>query len=704
VIDGVTSYGAGLQARLTKLDVANSSARKLRLGHYVALQEGDINNGIPNYTTVAAAGPIAAGTQALLTRYRWKNVETSQGQYDLTAIRRNLKQCGLSPAQNGAGVYMFIIIIVRTFDVCPYVTFTNPVGSGGGGTGVSGTLTAGTSLADGQYGFIFFNNHQNGANSDPQTTEIGNALDTRLVTVTGGVNVTWSGAVPAAAWTTATANKLSNSPVPTYLQGKVDPFVNATGNFNCGWQVRRWDTTAGGVTNRYAAMMTAIAEADAQDPAYPGVKIKDHPNLGGIGTQETANSVISATTTGYSQTGYTAGLKAESDAISTAFPSCRHLFLMNFMNGNTTTATDELTKVVGYIAQNGAILAGPDLVMAGAIVSPRCYPIYQKYHDGTATGQTVVGYTGCSIQNAEWTGIGPSDGIHPMETLFQWGNGNIALSNDNPPKPNPFINHPLDIYIWDWHTVANNAGENFSNAVGITTGSGGVMSNHPPPFGTLGLPVAMTTGSVTQTGTDYDVLSFGTGTGTTSDQWTAANLQVNGNVTVIAKFAGVTGTDLTNNPVMGIRIGDSSGVSARAVYVTNTTTLLRTRYRQSAGQALTNIIDTANQGWGVTKWVKINRTSDTWTFFYSNDGLNWTACGSVTLAMVPVVFIQLFAATSGTSSVTGHFQQVNVQQLAKINYTFVGLTTATPYDFTAVSRDIANNDSAVSATLTVTTS
>jgi chitodextrinase len=65
--------------------------------------------------------------------------------------------------------------------------------------------------------------------------------------------------------------------------------------------------------------------------------------------------------------------------------------------------------------------------------------------------------------------------------------------------------------------------------------------------------------------------------------------------------------------------------------------------------------------------------------------------------------VHLFAGTTSATPVTASFLQVNVQQLAKINYTFTGLTTATHYNFTAVARDIAGNDSDVSVALGVTT-
>lgn len=693
VIDGTSSFTPGLLQRLTKLDVANAGgARKLRLGHYVAISETNVANagGVPNPTHVWDTGPICNGVQGLVIRYRWKELETgaSGGTYLSTSgmarLRKELGQCSASAANGGTGVMLVAMLIVRDFTAPTAMSFTTNVKGQ-----VTGTISPG--VANGSYGGVFT---ETDTSTSPATVTdvIRNPVIVTASTGTGAgttATVTWTGALPTGATITinsADAIPATDNPMPTYLNDKASPFHSGVG-VGGGWQGWRWDST---VINRFDLLVKALGAADAQDPLYPGFTFDQHPNFAGFATQETSNG--STTDGGYSQAAYQSALIAESNSISNACPNSRHWFYFNFMNGNATTGTSALLAVAAAIWQNGALVGGPDLVTAGNIVTSRCYPNYKKYHDGTAGGaQTGAGYTFCGVQNAEWTGIPPSDGNHPMEQLAQWGMGSTTLFT----QPNPL---KLDCIVWDWHVPANGLNESFSNTMPT------VMVNHPAPFGTLSAPSGgLATGSVVQTNTDYSVTSFGTGINTTDDQWTAANNSVNGNVTVIVKLASLTGTDLTSNPTMGVCIRDASGPIARAVYLVATSTQLRSRYRISPSASVAPIIDIASQGWNVPKYLKITRVGDLFSFFYSIDTLTWTAVGTVTLHMVPIVYIQLFAGSTGTSAVTGTFQQVNVQQLSKINYTFTGLTTATTYHFTAVGRDLANNDSAASATLTVTT-
>ncbi len=102
-------------------------------------------------------------------------------------------------------------------------------------------------------------------------------------------------------------------------------------------------------------------------------------------------------------------------------------------------------------------------------------------------------------------------------------------------------------------------------------------------------------------------------------------------------------------------------------------------------------------------WLKINRTGDTFSFYYSNNGLAWTSLGSQALVLPTGCYAEIFAGSGVATTTTTTFEQVCIQNLAPPTYTFSGLSPSTTYSLTAKARDIALNESAASATLSVTT-
>ena len=717
VFDGSTSYGAGLLLRLTLANVANSGgSRKLKIGHYVALQETQTKSGIPNSTVVDPVGPISAGMVGLVCRYQWQVLETDAGgTYTLNKLRNELAQCSASPANGGFGVMLVAMVVVRTFATPTGVDYTGSAGGQNSLTIQSNDPLNHPTIATGDYGVVFISPQPN---PTPDIVEIKNPVHVVKAGIVGGVQqytATWTGNLTAHSFLAAdtTWMPVTGNPLPNYIASKCSPFTSGTVGLGGGWQTWRWDTTKDGISQRYNLLIKAIGQADALDPKYPGVTFDQHPNFAGIATQETSNG--STTEGNYSQDSYTAGLKAEGDAIGTWLPTCRQFFYFNFMNGSRTTGQTNLLSVIDWISQYGAVVGGPDLVTSGSIVTTNCYPNYEVYHNGTAGNtQKSPGYTFCSVQNAEWRGDPPSDGNHTMDDLWRYGVNGLSFSQvpvgsgkyvDSQGKSIIVPNHlRLDIIVWDWHTSTLDQ-QSFNPALSTNTG---VFLQRPPPFGDLPAPSggsAMTPGSISQNIADYTVTSYGSGVGSTDDQWAAARGSFNGNGTVICKFNGMSGSNLISTPVMGVCVRDGDGPQARGAYMVATSTQLRSRYRISAGGPITSVVDTNSQGWGVPKWIKITRDAsiNLFSFYYSLDGNTWIAVGTATVAWGSTAFVHLFAGTTSATPVTASFLQVNVQQLAKINYTFTGLTTATHYNFTAVARDIAGNDSDVSVALGVTT-
>jgi len=246
------------------------------------------------------------------------------------------------------------------------------------------------------------------------------------------------------------------SPAPAYLSAYV-----ASGS---GGQVMLWRWNMAVIQARWARLMAAF-----------GARYNGCPNLEGLVTQETANSVT-LTGTGYDSSVYLAALKAEHDAIQLYLPDHPHIAFQNFMNASTIAIGDKLLdEYAAYIQADGAVLAGPDLVRSGSVNS-RCYGRAVAYHFGgtTASGVTFTstGPTGQSVQHSEWSGAvgpGPTPIPETVDDLYDIGTGAIAGT--------PFTQH-CDYLFFDYSQSTNPNGENYNNAFVP------LAAAHPGPIGT----------------------------------------------------------------------------------------------------------------------------------------------------------------------------------------------------------------------------
>lgn len=408
-----------------------SSARRWTPGHYIAIADFQrvAAGGIPNPTVVSNAGPVSTGVKALVVRYDWNEIETSQNVFNWTRLDKEIGQCAT------LGVQLFPMIVVRNFTGSTNVTFT---GSVGGAT--SGTLSA--AVANVTYGMLFSNN------------------DVRIVTVTGGTHAAWSGAITAGSVTTAVMNPATNSPLPSYLWGYGQPFIAGVGTGSGGWQSWRWSPT---YLARYRVLVNAI-----------GTRYDANPNFGGIATQETStgssNGGVASTytldgfvgTDAYTSAGYIGAMKKETDYIATACPHARQLQYTNFISGvSNSQGTSLLLDLAIYGQTNGVIWGGPDLVtdLEPGQINTRCYTNYNKVHFGTG-GVLVPGPTFCSIQSAEWTGASPAQvGTVNLPDLYNYATSSFTYSTgrDHSPTAPSTQRSPLnlDIIVTDWHNTGS---------------------------------------------------------------------------------------------------------------------------------------------------------------------------------------------------------------------------------------------------------
>lgn len=470
-----------------------STTRRWTPGHYVAIADFQrvAAGGIPNPTVVSNAGPVSTGVKALVVRYDWNEIETSQNTFDWTRLNKEIAQCAT------LGVQLFPMIVVRNFAGSNVVGFTGALAGQ-----VTGTLTA--AVTNGSYGCLFAND------------------DVRIVTVTGGTHVTWSGALSAdpaihftasvggalsgtltaalangphtvlfsngqlrtvtvanstaASWTPALSagvvtagiltdgvtNLTSNSPLPQYLWNYAQPFTTSLASGGGGWQAWRWSPT---LLARYRVLVNAI-----------GTHLDSNPNFGGIATQETstgssAGGVASTYTLdgfvgtdAYTSAGYIAAMKKETDYIATACPSARQLLYANFISGTSNNqGTSLLLDLAIYGQTNGVIWGGPDLVtdLEPGQINTRCYTNYTKVHNGTE-GVLAPGPTFCSIQSAEWTGQQPAQvGTVNLQDLYNYATSTFTYTTggarDHSPTAPSTQRSPLnlDIIVTDWHNTGS---------------------------------------------------------------------------------------------------------------------------------------------------------------------------------------------------------------------------------------------------------
>lgn len=498
--------------------------------------------------------------------------------------------------------------------------------------------------------------------------------------------------------TFASASANANNPAPAYLAAYTDTFPS---NGHLGYQMRRWDPT---VLNRFNALVTAIGAL------FDSTSVNaNNAFFGGIATQETSTGSPDRAVTGYTPTGFCNAQVSEATYIAAACPNSRPMPFINFLSINNSENTSSphisnndfgmrlLEGVVAAIQPLGAIIAFPDLVPTGSITT-RVYPIINDYTNGTSnsgiTPMPGVGPCAGSVQQSEWTADGNPAGQAHMTDLYDYA------TNTNTYGSNPSLNSPLSIpiIIWNWQTSA--AAGNFNQQ--FNPDAVNIIHAHPSFGTTYTPPASMVPGSLSQSGVDYNVTGAGTGIGASSDQWSVGRVQCNGDFTLIAKLNGISGA-VTTGAVAGISIRETTDPSARAAHLVATTSKLRSRYRGAPSAAMTNVVDVASVTWSTPLWLKITRASSTFSYFYSLDGLAWTAMGTATIGMATTVYAELFASSvTVTTTVTAAFQQANIQALSAPTYTFSGLAPGTAYALTAKTRDQSSNDSASSATLNVT--
>lgn len=198
---------------------------------------------------------------------------------------------------------------------------------------------------------------------------------------------------------------------------------------------------------------------------------------------------------------------------------------------------------------------------------------------------------------------------------------------------------------------------------GVNVDSNGCEIALPLPWrnGDIGSPRA---GLASLSGGVFTTAASGTDIWNNSDSFHYVYQPVNGNVTITAQ---VTSLDATNPwAKAGVMIRDGLGADAKNALIAITAANGVTFQRRIA----TAGVSTSNQQTGAAApyWVRLVRSGNLLTSFYSTNGSSWTQLGSETIALTNQVYVGL-AHTSHDATLTGlaKFANVSVQTSAWVN-------------------------------------
>ena len=129
----------------------------------------------------------------------------------------------------------------------------------------------------------------------------------------------------------------------------------------------------------------------------------------------------------------------------------------------------------------------------------------------------------------------------------------------------------------------------------------------------------------------YTVLGGGYDIWNNWDAFYYASRTISGDVTMVARVTSVGWSDWWSKGGVMIR-ATSDGDSPFVLVTVNPTNGVEMQWRTSAGGYADWTGNRVDDG-GAVKWVKLTRTGDTFSGYYSTDGATWTLLGNITVSM-----------------------------------------------------------------------
>lgn len=190
------------------------------------------------------------------------------------------------------------------------------------------------------------------------------------------------------------------------------------------------------------------------------------------------------------------------------------------------------------------------------------------------------------------------------------------------------------------------------------------------PWLTVDVGNPVITGSASQTNAVFTLTGSGSDIWGTTDQFRYVYQPITGNASITTRVATVSNTNPWTKAGVMIRetlTGNSSNAMMR---VTPGSKASGMQYRLTTGATSSSIASTPQ----VPLWVRVTRSGNTFSGYWSNDGTAWTLVNSVTINMSNTVYAGLV--------LTSHDNSL----LATATYSNVALQTATPTQTTTPSQ------------------
>lgn len=163
----------------------------------------------------------------------------------------------------------------------------------------------------------------------------------------------------------------------------------------------------------------------------------------------------------------------------------------------------------------------------------------------------------------------------------------------------------------------------------------------------------------------FTVQGSGNDIGTTADNFNFLFLNLTNNGAIVARLTSATWVGSLGK--IGLMIRETTNSSSIYTWIfldRGSSSSLRMGYRSSTG-GNTSFTGSGPSGVTLPEWIKLQRTGNTFTTYYSADGLAWTALGTNTFSSFADPCLVGMAVCSRNSAVaTGEFDNVNVPGFA----------------------------------------
>jgi len=170
--------------------------------------------------------------------------------------------------------------------------------------------------------------------------------------------------------------------------------------------------------------------------------------------------------------------------------------------------------------------------------------------------------------------------------------------------------------------------------------------------------------TVIQNGTDYDVVAGGPAIYNTADGFRFVYEPFSGDFDMKVRLNSIS--------VSTTGVIDQAGLMARATLDPSSPNVFvsaspasgyRFKYRTTQAGATSGVTSSVATTYP-NVWVRLTRSANVFTSYYSSDGVNWTQIGSITVAMTDPIYIGLAAAANTTTAtITAQFRSFEATAL-----------------------------------------